>query len=153
MILGGVSLLLNIFLVGLIIGHVFAADRQGRGSRPGAPGGGPGGVGMVAGAQVKSLSPDQKRDFMEAMAPHRRGIRLAREAHRAVRQTIEADIAAPTFDRAKVAADFEALRHANDAIGEVVDAALLDAFASLSPESRAAIVAHPEQGRPAPQRP
>jgi uncharacterized membrane protein len=122
------SLLLNALLIGVVVGHVVGARRP----APGAP----------AGPLVRlhALSADDRRLFFTSMAPHRPAIRAARAAHRAARQTVEDDIAAPTFDRAKVDADFATLRGANAHLDETLDGALTDALAHLSPEARAAMI-------------
>ena len=133
-----ISLLLNVFLVGLVAGHFSAIGRHL----------GAGRVGGQAG-HVDGLTPEQRHQFMTAMTPHRPAIRAAREAHRAQRAATEADIAAATYDRAKVTADFAALRKATGDVSEAVDTALVDALASLPPEARSALVAH-GRFRPAP---
>lgn len=130
------SLLLNVFLGGAVLGRFFG-DKGRTGEPPHAAGGA-----MVGPVHVTALPPEQRRRFRAAMAPHRPTIKAAREAHRAARRQIEADIAAPTYDQAKVAADFQALRQSNRDTEEAVDGALLDALAILPPESRAALVAH-----------
>ena len=136
MIVGAVSLLLNVFLVGIIAGHLWDA-RKGRAAGPAQ--GGP----LV---RPNALSPVDRRMFAAGMAPHRPDLRAARQAHRAARLAIEADIAAPTYDRAKVTEDFAALRQTNRTVDEVTDSALIDALANLSEEARATIV----HGRRAP---
>ena len=129
MILGGISLLLNVFLIGIVIGHVVAGrPRQLPAVAPGP---------LV---HLKALSPEDRRMFAAGMNTHRPTIRAARMAHRSARLATEADIAATTFDRAKVVADFEELRRSNRGVDEAVDAALVDALANLPPEARAAIV-------------
>lgn len=126
------SLLLNVFLGGVVAGHLLWA-------RPGlrVPPAGP----LVPAAHVRALPADEKKTFTAAMAAHRDAIHAARKAHRQLRETAVADIAAATFDRAKVSADLAALRGANTAALEATNAALVDALAGLSPASRAALVA------------
>lgn len=125
------SLLLNVFLLGILIGHAFEAGgaRRNRGC-----------AGLVDAAHVRALTSEDRRRFNSVMAQHRPAIRAAREGHRAARRAAVVDIAAPSFDRAKVAADFIGLRQANARVGEAVDAALVDALAALSPEARATLV-------------
>ena len=124
------SVLLNALLVGVVLGHLVAASRRAE-PRHGGP----------AGLHLEALPSDARTRFGAAMAAHRPAIRAARDASRGRRQAAEADIAAPAFDRDKVAADFAALRRGNEGVSAAVHAALLDALADLSPASRAALVA------------
>lgn len=128
------SLLLNLFLGGTLLGRVLWQPRAENPPR--------GGGGLVPRAHVQALPPEDRRRFRQAMAPHRPTIRAAREAHRAVRRRIEADIAAPDYDQAKIIADFQALRESNRRTEEALDAALVDALSSLPAQSRAALVSH-----------
>lgn len=130
------SLLLNVFLGGAVIGRAFG-DRH-RAAEPRAAANGA----LVTVAHVQALPPEDRRRFRDAMAPHRPAIRTARAAHRAARRQVEADLAAPVFDRAKVDADFATLKETNRNIDEVVDTALVDALAGLPAASRAALVSH-----------
>ena len=137
------SLLVNVFLGGAVIGRIFGEHRAA--AEPPRVAAGP----LVPPAHVQALPPEDRRRFRQAMAAHRPTIRAAREAHRAVRRQIEADIAAPAYDPTKITADFQALRESNRNTEEAVDAALVDALASLPPESRAALVTHVRADRPA----
>jgi uncharacterized membrane protein len=128
------SLLLNVFLVGIVAGHLFVGDRAV--ARPVAAGSGA----LVPQAHVRALPADEKKIFNTTMNTHRDAIRSARKRHRAIRLEIQADIAAPNYDRAKVAADFLALREANRSVEEAVNDALVDSLGKLSPQSRAALV-------------
>ena len=129
------SLLLNVFLIGIVAGHL--ALGQGATARSGLASGA-----LVSRAYVRTLPAEEKRMFDATMNEHREAIRAARRQHRAARLATETDIAAPAFDRAKIAADFAALREANMAVQEAVNTALIDALAGLSPQSRAGLVEH-----------
>ncbi len=129
-----VSGLLNIFLVGVLAGHGFAVHR----GPPPLLASGP----MVPQRHVKALPDDQRQIFRAAMLARRDEIRAARQSHKELRRKTEADIAAQTFDRALVTEDFAALHRSNRAIDEAVSAALIDALAGLTPQSRAALVTH-----------
>lgn len=127
------SLLLNVFLVGIVAGHLFSSRDRG----------GPKQIGpVVPGANVRALPDDERRRFATAMRGHRDAMRAARQAHRTARQAVEAAIAAPGFERDKVDAAFATLRQTNTAVQEATHAALLDALQDLSPQSRAALVQH-----------
>lgn len=127
------SFLLNVFLVGLLVGRGVALHKP-----AGPPPPGP----LVPNRQVAALPDDQKTLFHDAMKAHREVIQAARRRHRAARDKIEADIAAPIFDRANVTADFDTLHQTNRDIDKAVGEALVDALGSLDPASRAALVAH-----------
>ena len=137
------SLLFNIFLGGAVLGRVFGEHRHDVEPSRAASGA------LVPPAHVQALPQEERRRFRAAMTPHRPAIRAARQAHRVARLRLETDIAAPTYDQAKVVADFQALRQTNRDTEEAVDAALIDALTGLSPESRAALVDHAFAGRPA----
>ena len=138
-VLGGASLLLNVFLVGIVVGHVVATFRHPGPERHG--GGRP-----IQAVRLETLSPSERRQFTATMSAHRPAIRAARDDSHAQRLVTETDISAPSFDRAKVAADFEALRKSNQIVSESVDAGLVDALADLPQEARAALIAHGRRG-------
>ena len=135
-----VSLLLNVFLAGVLVGRGYAVHRAGP-PRLASPGP------IVPNRHVAALPADEKRQFQTAMTAHRDALRALRSSHKAARDKVEADIAAPTFDRAAVTADFAALHQINRDIDAETGAALIDALSGLSPASRAALVAH-EAARP-----
>lgn len=136
------SLLLNIFLGGAVLGRVFG-ERRHNAEPPRVASGA-----LVPLAHVQALPQEDRKRFRAAMTPHRPAIRAARQAHRDARLQLETDIAAPTYDQAKVVADFQALQQSNRDADTAVDAALIDALAGLSPESRAALVSHALPGKP-----
>ena len=138
------SLLLNVFLGGALLGRALGEHRRGA-EPPKGVAAGP----LVPPAHIQALPSEDRKRFRAAMAPHRPAIRAARQAHRDARRQIEADIAAPSFDQAKVIVDFGALRQTNRDTEEAVDAALIDGLAQLPPESRAALVTHAQGGKPA----
>ena len=138
------SLLLNVFLGGAVISRVFGEHGR-NAERPRAIGA----RALVPPTHVQALPPEDRERFRSAMATHRHAIRAARQAHREARRQIEADIAAPTFDEAKIIADFKALQQSNRNTDEALDTALLDALAQLPPDSRAALVNHAHADRPA----
>ncbi len=126
-----VSLLVNVLLVGILAGATIGQAGRSNAARP---------QGIVPPANVRALPSADKQIVRQAMAAHRDAIRDARRDHRAARQVAEADIAAPVFDRAKVEADFAALRAAGLRIQENIHAGLIDGLKTLSPDARAAIV-------------
>ena len=132
------SVLANIFLVGVVSGRlVFATSPRPAGhGRP-----------IVPGVLVRTLPAEDRKRFTSVMRLHREAIARAHAAVAAAKSAAESDIAAPTYDRAKVEADFAAVRLANAADQEAVHAAYAEALATLGPASRATLV--PRQVAPA----
>ena len=127
-----VSLLANLFLGGAAAGRWLAPRPVVRAPTPG---------GLVPAARLRALPADERGRFAKAMTPHRPSIRAARADLRAARAQVEADIAAPAYDRTKTLADLARLRQAAAAQQESVHGALAEALAALSPASRAALIA------------
>ncbi len=125
------SLLLNALLAGVLAGVEIGGTGREFVGRP---------QGVVPQANFRALSRADKQEFRLAMAAHRDAIRDARRDHRAARQAAEADIAAPAFNRAKVEADFAAVRAAGARIQENIHAGLIDGLAALPPDTRAMVV-------------
>ena len=133
------SVLLNVFLIGIVAGHVYAGRTLPPERAP-----------LVPAARVHALPPDEREKFLSAMARQRPAIVAARKAHLAARRVLEAEIADAAFDPARVTAGFADLRQAGAALQVQSHAALVAALAVLSQRSRAALVAHPagaEDGR------
>jgi uncharacterized membrane protein len=126
----GLSGLLNLFFVGFLASHLYA-DRARAPER----------MGFLSESQLRALPDDERNRFIDAMAAHQSAIAAARTARLAVRHGLAAEIAAPTFDRAHVAAGFADLRRANTAVQEASHAAAVAALAALSPASRRTLVA------------
>ena len=127
------SLLANLFCAGLWVGRALT---------PAVP---PGAGAIAPGARLRALPADERARFAARMKPRRPSIRAARQAVRAARMRVEGDIAAPAFDRARLQADFAALRQAAAAAQVQQQDALGEALGELSPASRAALVAHPPE--------
>lgn len=125
-----VSLLANLFLVGLVGGHMYARHKiPPRREGP-----------VVTAAHLRALPADERKMFTAVMAAQRPAIAEARRLHLEARRVLEADIAAAAFDKDKVTADFAAFRRAGQALQEKSNAALVDALATLSPASRASLM-------------
>ncbi|MCX8256263.1 protein of unknown function [Beijerinckiaceae bacterium RH CH11] len=140
------SLLLNVFLGGILVGRGFAVHRPP--PRPPQQNGA-----LVPAANVGALPEDQRKLFQSVMRTHRDALRSARLAHKAARDKIEADIAAPTYNKAVISADFDALHQTNRDLDAVSGEALTEALAGLSAASRAALVAHEKAPQPEPPKP
>lgn len=130
----GASVLINVFLIGIVAGWVFAGRGELHLGRMGGP--------LVVRQRVSALPPGERQAFRQAMRRHHAEMAAARAEHRRLRQLTESDIAAPTFDRAKVAADFTGLRKALAALHQTLDDALIDGLQALSQSSRARLVDH-----------
>jgi uncharacterized membrane protein len=127
----GVSALANLFLVGVLAGRSLTANDprvMGRG-RP-----------LVPGVLVRALPPEDRKTFAKAMRAHKDELERRHRALADAKTAAEADIAAPVYDRAKVEADFAAVRAAVDAEQAALHAAYADALATLGPSARAALV-------------
>lgn len=135
--LAGASLLINVLLVGVLIGHSYGLWL---GARPHAPE-----TAIVPPSHVRALPKDERKQFNAVMARHRDAIRAGREEQRRLRRQTEADIAAPSFDSAKVTADFKALRDNGLMVQQQVHEGLVEALAGLSPAARAALVQRAER--------
>ena len=134
-IAAALSILLNIFLAGLVGGHVYAGRK--RALPPGDRGP------LVPWTRVRQLPTDEKKLFTEAMKAHRQAIIAARRLQIEAREVLAADLAAPAYDKAKAAADFAAFRDAGQRVLKLSNEAVVDALGTLTPASRAAVVNQP----------
>jgi uncharacterized membrane protein len=125
------SLLANIFLVGVAAGHISTAKRS-----P-APRPGQGAAGWVRSSQ---LPPEDKHAFSDVMPSFRATIEAKRFALRNAKTALRDAIAEPTYDRSKVGAAFAEVRRASVESQEVTQAALVEALAKLSPVARASLL-------------
>jgi uncharacterized membrane protein len=125
------SLLANIFLVGVATGHISVAKR-GPAARPGQ-----GAAGWV---RSSKLPPEDKHAFSDVMRSFRATIEAKRFALRNAKTTLRDAIAEPTYDRSRVGAAFAEVRRASVESQEVTQAALVEALATLSPSARASLL-------------
>ena len=132
-VLLALSLLLNVFLLGVVAGRLGGrpplATAPKRADLP-----------VVPLVNLKTIPAEQRKLFRATMASHREAIRALRQETRRLKLAAEGDIAAEPFDAAKVTADFSALREAGMAVQTAVNTALVEALGKLSPSSRAALV-------------
>jgi uncharacterized membrane protein len=128
----GLSLLLNLALIGVVAGR-YLADTRGPMFRN---------VGqLVSAARVRALPDADRARYRATTAEHRASIAAARQIVRSARQKVQDAIAASTFDRTEVEADLAALRDASTHLQAAVHAALVDATEDLPAASRATLVA------------
>ncbi len=127
-----VSVLLNLFLAGFVIGRLSfpAAYVQ---TDAGSPA-------MVARARIRDLPLMERIRFGLAIRRHASELRDARDRLREARMKAEQAITAPDYDEAKVKARFADVRRAVTAQQEALHDALADALSKLSPQSREELV-------------
>ena len=130
-----ISLMLNLFLAGMIFGRIILP-----GIRPlPAPGA------LIARGRLRDVPAAERLRFAVAMRRHAPDIRAARTGLRAARQAVEDAIAAPNYNRETIQQRFADLRRAQAAAQTAQQAALTDALGELDAKSRLAIVN--DQGR------
>ena len=130
----GASILLNLFLAGVVVGRVTMPGWRGlQASNAGAI------LGLFPRSQIRELPASEKKAFWAAMRNNEGDVRAAHARLMAVRREVVAAIGAPVFDRAKLDAKLVDLRRA--ALDQQIagEKAAADALAVLSPQSRAAI--------------
>ena len=126
-----VSLLANIFLIGVVTGHLFEGKR--------APAPFPG-QGAVSWVRSSKLPPEDKRTFAAVMRSHHEMLEAKRAALKSAKAALQAAVTTPVYDRSKVAAAFADVRHASVDSQEATQAALVEALATLSPAARASLL-------------
>jgi len=131
----GVSLLLNLFLAGIIVGSL---------TIPAFIRYAPPQAGLVSRAQVRQLPASERRAFAVAYRRHVAELRADHERVRAAKLAAEEAIGAPTYDRKSLEAKFAAVRQTQLAQQTALHEAVIDALQALSPQSRAAIAKHAE---------
>lgn len=131
-----VSVLLNLFLAGIIVGRI---------TLPGFRSPGPGG--MALREEIRVLPDTERRAFIHVMRSHQAEMRALHEhVHDARRAAAEA-IGAPTYDRKLLEARFAAVQQAQDAQGTAQNEAVIEALGTLSPAARAEIAHRAEDRR------
>lgn len=121
------SILLNIFLGGIIAGEVFTGGK-GPAAHPGQ---------VVAGLiRVAQLPQPERKKFAAVMHEYRGAIATKRLDAKKEREAVKEAVTAPVYDPAAVAAAFAKLRQANEATQETIQIAVTEAMKTLSPESR-----------------
>jgi uncharacterized membrane protein len=125
------SFLANIFLVGVVAGHVFTSKRP-PALRPGQ--------GAAAWVRSSKLLPEDKRAFADVMRSHHEIIEAKRFMLKRAKAALQEAIVTPAYDRSKVGAAFAEVRHASVESQEATQAALVEALATLSPTARASLL-------------
>ncbi len=127
-----VSLVVNLFLVGAFAAG-FIRDMDPKGRAHVSP------IGVPHQAMVRQLS-GEERDLLKAvMGENRAKLRPLFQELRQARLALSDAIAADPYDPDAVRAAFSAMRVGMDQVASQSQNALVDAFAELTPESRAKI--------------
>lgn len=129
------SLALNLFLVGAIVGGAYRwfAARDAVPTAAGARAGAPTALRYAA----QDLSPERRREFVDALRQARRDARPLTQQARAGRDDVLRLVAAPQFDRQALDAALANTREADRAVRERVETAVADFVATLTPDERA----------------
>ncbi|RDU95998.1 periplasmic heavy metal sensor [Trinickia dinghuensis] len=129
------SIVLNVFLVGAIVGGTyrwFTAER-GLPAAVKTKGGAPQALRFAA----QDLSPERQRQFLDALKQARRdGRPLAQQAREGRRDVLRL-VGAPQFDRQSLDDALASTRDADRALRERVETAVADFVATLTPAERA----------------
>jgi uncharacterized membrane protein len=129
-----VSVLLNLFLAGVIVGRITLP-----GFRP------PGQGAVVSRGEIRALPEAERRAFIGVMRSHQSEMRALHERLRDARRATAEAIGAPTYDRKALEARFATVLQAQDALGTAQNEAVIEALGTLSPASRAAIARKAEE--------
>lgn len=129
------SLALNLFLVGAITGGAYQwfAARHAVPKAAGARAGTPTALRYAA----QDLSPERRKQFVDALRQARRDARPLAQQARDGRDDVLRLVAAPQFDRQALDAALKNTRDADRAVRERVETAVADFVATLTPDERA----------------
>ena len=126
-----ISVLINLFLAGMLTGRQLFSPRPPAQAQPAAV--------MRAGA-IRELPEEERLRFNVIMAAQGPSLRTGRLKLRQLRQQVRDAIAAPQYDAAVVAQRFAELRAANQAQQTLQQNTLAQALGQLSAQSRASII-------------
>ena len=129
-----VSVLLNLFLAGVVVGRI---SLRGFGQ--------PGPGVLALREEVRALPDAERRAFIHVMRSHQAEMRTLHEHVRDAKRAAADALGAPTYDRKTLEARFTAVRQAQDAQSAAQNEAVIEALGTLSPASRAAIARKAEE--------
>jgi uncharacterized membrane protein len=128
------SLVLNVFLVGAIVGGTYRwfmgqrAQSAATSARPVAP--------QALRFAAQGLSPERQQQFLDALKQARRDAKpLAQQAREGRREVLRL-VAAPQLDRQALDGALASTRRADGALRERIEAAVADFVATLTPAER-----------------
>ncbi|HTW34674.1 MAG TPA: periplasmic heavy metal sensor [Rhizomicrobium sp.] len=129
-----VSVLLNLFLAGVIVGRI---------TLPGfAP---PGQAALIPREEIRALPEAERRAFIRIVRSRGPQMRALRERVREARRAAEEAIGAPQYDRKLLEARLATVRQTQEALGAAQHETVIEALGTLSPGSRAAIARRAEE--------
>ncbi len=128
------SVLLNLFLAGVVTGRLAGAGAVGEMFAAAPPA--PSGQGLLR-ERFRTLPATDRLRFRAAMATHRDALRAAQATLLRARVHALAVLAAPTYDPQAMADAFAAVRQATTTAQAALHDALTQSLATLSPAARA----------------
>ena len=139
-LLGGliVSVLLNLFLAGVLTGRFLFLPKQQNAQAQAA---------IMRPNYLRAVPEEERLRFNVIMAAQQPALRMGRIKLRQLRQQVREAIAAPHYDAALVAKRFADLRAANMAQSSLQQNTLSQALGQLSAQSRASVI-QAETGAP-----
>ena len=131
-LIGGlaVSLLVNLFLAGVLTGRMLFSPRQPAQQN----------AAVMKPNAIRDLPEEDRLRYNVVMAAQGPALRAGRMHLRQLRQAVREAIAAPHYDAALVAKRFEELRNAQLAQQALQQNALAQALGQLSAQSRASVI-------------
>lgn len=131
-LIGGliVSLLVNLFLAGVLTGRFLFSPRQPQVQA----------AAVMRADAIRQLPEEERLRYNVVMAAQGPALRTGRLHLRQLRQQVREAIAAPHYDAALVARRFEELRNAQQAQQTLQQNALAQALGQLSAQSRASVI-------------
>ncbi len=126
-----VSVLLNLFLAGIVLGRMTMPWTVQAGIAATGP--------LLPRDRVRALPISERRAFAEVMRRHTVDIRAARRAVREAKHAAQLAMATPQYDRKTLEARLADLRRATLAQQTLLHAAVAEALGTLSAQSRATI--------------
>ena len=131
-LIGGLiaSLLVNLFLAGVLTGRFLFSPRQPQAQA----------AAVMRANAIRELPEEDRLRFNVVMAAQGPALRAGRIHLRQLRQAVREAIAAPHYDAALVAKRFEELRNAQLAQQALQQNALAQALGQLSAQSRASVI-------------
>lgn len=135
MILLLVSLAANVFFAGFVGGRVLGGPPHAKGERHGPPP-----AGMVMVRDLEALPPEARESFRATFRDRKPELRRSYHELRRLRDAFAQALAADAWDRARVEASLEDLRAVEDTHQTMLAHVIIDAFESLTPDQRKAVI-------------
>ncbi|MDY0882462.1 periplasmic heavy metal sensor [Dongia soli] len=131
---GIVSLCLNLFLIGLLVGGLWHGPHHGWGSGPVAaddrPSGEPSKIGFM------TVPPEIRKELKDVLAPHEAEIDRMRDAMRLARAEVAKQLSADPFDPAAFEQALDTMQQQGQVAQQMMHGLIVEAAPKLSPEMR-----------------